>query len=58
MGDAESLVERLFGATIASMDLLHVYLGDRLGLYQALADSGPLDPPGLATAAGNKPKIK
>lgn len=52
MGDADTLVERLFGATIASMDLLHVYLGDRLDLYRALADEGPLDPAGLASAAG------
>ncbi len=52
VSDAEALVERLFGATIASMDLLHVYLGDRLGLYRALADDGPLDPAGLAAAAG------
>lgn len=36
---AEALTERLFGATIATMDLFSVYLGDRLGYYRALADS-------------------
>ena len=33
----DALVERLFGATIAAMDLFAVYLGDRLGYYRALA---------------------
>jgi len=52
MADADALVERLLGATIATLDLYHVYLGDRLGLYRALADAGSLDPAGLANAAG------
>ncbi len=39
---AEALVERLFGACIGAMDLLHVYVGDRLGLYRALAAAGPV----------------
>ena len=34
------------------MDLFGVYLGDRLGLYRALADAGPLTSGGLAEAAG------
>ena len=33
---------RLFEATLGAMDLFGVYLGDRLGLYRALADAGPL----------------
>lgn len=37
----DGLVERLFRATIAAMDLFSVYLGDRLGYYRALADGGP-----------------
>jgi hypothetical protein len=28
----DQLVERLFGATIAALDLLHVWVGERLGL--------------------------
>ena len=35
----DELVERLFGAALGAMDLLCVYLGDRLGLYRALADA-------------------
>ena len=37
---AEELAGRLFGAGIAAMDLLSVYLGDRLGYYRALAGNG------------------
>ena len=37
----DALFERLFGATLATMDLFSVYLGDRLGYYQALAAGGP-----------------
>jgi SAM-dependent methyltransferase len=48
----DALVERLFQSTVASMDVLSVYLGIRLGLYRALADRGPLAPSGLAEAAG------
>ena len=38
----EALVERLFGSLIGAMDLLHVYVGEQLGLYGALAVAGPL----------------
>ncbi len=40
----DALVERMFGAAIGMMDILTVYIGDRLGLYAALAESGPLTP--------------
>ncbi len=36
----EALVERLFDASIATLDLMSVYLGDRLGYYRALTDIG------------------
>jgi SAM-dependent methyltransferase len=45
-------VGRLFEATLGAMDLYGVYLGDRLGLYRALAEAGPLTSGGLAEAAG------
>ena len=38
----EALVERLFGSFVGAMDLLHVYVGEQLGLYDALAVAGPL----------------
>ena len=48
----DALVERLFGSALGAMDLLCVYLGDRLGLYRALAKAGPSTPAELASAAG------
>jgi SAM-dependent methyltransferase len=48
----DALVGRLFEATVGAMDLFGVYLGDRLGLYRALAEAGPLTSSGLADAAG------
>lgn len=47
----DALVGRLFEATIGAMDLLSVYVGDRLGLYKALAEAGPLTSSGLAATA-------
>jgi len=43
----DALAERLLEACVASLDLLHVYVGDRLGLYEALA-AGPLSAGELA----------
>ncbi len=40
----DALVERLFNATLGAFDLYAVYLGDRLGLYRALASGGALTP--------------
>ena len=37
---ADALVGRLFDAGIAMMDILSVYIGDRLGLYRSLAREG------------------
>jgi 2-polyprenyl-3-methyl-5-hydroxy-6-metoxy-1,4-benzoquinol methylase len=48
----DELLERLFGSALGAMDLLCVYLGDRLGLYNALADAGPSTSAELARAAG------
>jgi 2-polyprenyl-3-methyl-5-hydroxy-6-metoxy-1,4-benzoquinol methylase len=48
----DALVERLFLNAVGAFDLFSVYLGERLGLYRALADGGPLTPSGLAAAAG------
>ena len=48
----DAMVGRLFSSVIGSLELLHVYLGDHLGLYRALADKGPLTASELAKAAG------
>src|SRR3954468_1448810 len=48
----DALVERLFEGILGTMDLLNVYLGDRLGLYRALAEGGPATSTELAARAG------
>ncbi len=49
---ADALVGRLFEASIGMFDLMSVYVGDRLGLYRALRDSGPATAGELAASAG------
>ena len=47
----DDLAERLFGAALGAFDLLAVHIGDRLGLYRALAEGGELTPDELAARA-------
>ncbi len=49
---ADALVERLFSATIAAMDIFAVYIGDRLGYYRSLAEDGPATSAELARRTG------
>jgi 2-polyprenyl-3-methyl-5-hydroxy-6-metoxy-1,4-benzoquinol methylase len=49
---ADALVGRVFEATLGMMDVLTIYLGDRLGLYHVLRDAGPTTPAELADRAG------
>ena len=37
----DALAERVFGAILGALDAQVIYLGERLGLYRALADGGP-----------------
>jgi 2-polyprenyl-3-methyl-5-hydroxy-6-metoxy-1,4-benzoquinol methylase len=48
----DALVERLFEATLGTFDLLTIYVGDRLGLYRALAEQGACTSGQLAKGAG------
>lgn len=48
----DELAARLMTAALGSLDLQAVYLGDRLGLYRALADGGPANAGELAVRAG------
>jgi 2-polyprenyl-3-methyl-5-hydroxy-6-metoxy-1,4-benzoquinol methylase len=48
----DALVERLFEATLGAFDLLTIYVGDRLGLYRALAEQGASTSEQLARVAG------
>src|SRR5690242_6668828 len=45
-------VGRLIAAALGSVDLLNVYLGDRLGLYRALVEAGPVTSSELAARTG------
>ena len=46
----DALVERIFGSSIGFMEILSIYMGDRLGLYRALAEGGAATAPELAAA--------
>ncbi len=48
----DALVEQLFKASIGALELMHVYVGDRLGLYEALAHGADMTPAELAQHAG------
>jgi 2-polyprenyl-3-methyl-5-hydroxy-6-metoxy-1,4-benzoquinol methylase len=51
-GSVEELSERLLGAALGAVDLLAIYLGDRLGWYRSLATDGPATPNELADRTG------
>jgi 2-polyprenyl-3-methyl-5-hydroxy-6-metoxy-1,4-benzoquinol methylase len=48
----EAFADRLFGSALGAIDIYAVYLGDRLGLYRALAEDGPATAAELAARAG------
>jgi 2-polyprenyl-3-methyl-5-hydroxy-6-metoxy-1,4-benzoquinol methylase len=48
----DAFVERISSSVVGTLELFHLYLGDRLGLYRVLRDDGPLNAAGLASAAG------
>jgi 2-polyprenyl-3-methyl-5-hydroxy-6-metoxy-1,4-benzoquinol methylase len=48
----DALVERIFASSIGFMEILSIYVGDRLGFYRALADSGGAKASELADATG------
>lgn len=48
----DAFVGRMVATAMDALELLHVYVGDKLGLYDRLAKSGPLTSAGLAKAAG------
>lgn len=53
---AQALAGRLFDAAYGFLDLVTVYVGDRLGLYRALAAGGPTTVHELATRTGVHPR--
>ena len=55
-GRREALVRKLTADAIGALDLISVYLGDRLGLYRVLAHYPGATPPQLASAADLHPR--
>src|SRR5947199_10739202 len=47
-----ALIGRIFEAGLNFMELLTIFIGDRLGLYGELAERGPATPSQLASRAG------
>jgi SAM-dependent methyltransferase len=52
----DALVAQLFAGALGALELLSVYIGDRLGLYRALAEHPGATPHELASAAGLHPR--
>jgi 2-polyprenyl-3-methyl-5-hydroxy-6-metoxy-1,4-benzoquinol methylase len=52
----DELAGRIGSSAIAMLEVLCVYLGDRLGFYRALHDGGPATAPELAARAGTDPR--
>jgi SAM-dependent methyltransferase len=48
----DAFAERLMGSMVGALDTLAVYMGDKLGLYEALVDSGPMSQAELVAATG------
>ncbi|HEX3198473.1 MAG TPA: hypothetical protein VHR39_13075, partial [Propionibacteriaceae bacterium] len=48
----EALRERLFGNAVGALELYTIYLGERLGLYRALAEGGAATSSQLAVRTG------
>jgi SAM-dependent methyltransferase len=49
---SEALRERLFGNAVGALELYTIYLGERLGLYRALAEGGAATSSQLAVRTG------
>jgi SAM-dependent methyltransferase len=52
----ETAADRVLNAVLGGIDLLPLYLGDRLGYYRSLAEHGPATAAQLATRTGTDPR--
>ena len=52
----DALAGRVGAALLGALDVQAIYLGDRLGLYRALAEGGPATAPELAARSGIDPR--
>jgi 2-polyprenyl-3-methyl-5-hydroxy-6-metoxy-1,4-benzoquinol methylase len=51
---ADEVAERLFGSLLGTVEILSVFLGDRLGWYRSLAGDGPANAVELARRTGTQ----
>lgn len=51
---AEDVADHLLGALLGTVDMMAVFLGERLGWYRALAEHGPATPVQLAERTGTQ----
>lgn len=54
--DAEAFAERMFASALGAIDIMAVYVGDRLGWYRSLAEHGPSTAAELAARSGTQPR--
>lgn len=53
---ADEVAERLFGSLLGTVEIMSVYLGDRLGWYRSLVQEGPATASELAARTGTQPR--
>lgn len=53
---ADEFAERVFGSLLGTVEIMAVYLGDRLGWYRSLASEGPATAGELASRTGTVPR--
>lgn len=53
---ADELAEQLFGSILGTVEIMTVYVGDRLGWYRSLVSDGPATPTELAGRTGTDPR--
>ena len=51
---ADEVAERLFGSLVGTVEVMSVFLGDRLGWYRSLAGDGPASAVALARRTGTQ----
>lgn len=52
----DDVAERLLGSLLGCVEVMSIYLGDRLGWYRSLATDGPATAPDLAARTGTHPR--
>ncbi|MFZ2528501.1 MAG: methyltransferase [Rhodococcus sp. (in: high G+C Gram-positive bacteria)] len=56
LNPVDFLAQRIVDASLGTIDLIAMYLGDRLGWYRSLAADGPATPDELAARTGTAPR--